>query len=169
MWAHGVIHDAVALVTKRNKKSVFSTRNIAALRTSSRIAKTHFQNYFTDKFSSSPMGIHVQARLNSTPKPSKTMVRRDLDINDRRPNEKLSLNYEFHSNHADTANIDQNLGLNPNRICKSTQICEPGTHLDEISITDMKTHPTENQKMPEILYQQTDRTLFANITERFAS
>lgn len=159
MWLHGVFHDAVALVTRSNSRSGFTTRNLAELSAPFLTAMMLVRRYFSDNLNFYPKDTHAQASLCWGFMPFEVSTGGSVDIIGNIPKGKCFPESVFQSNHADTTDTVPDQGWNHRSKHKSDRKCEPGEHLNEISITEMKIYSTGSPKMPEIRYQQPDGTL----------
>lgn len=159
-------HDAVALVTKSNSKSGFTTRNHVEPRTSISTAMMLVRRNFTDNLNFYPMDTYGQTGLCSELVPFADIAGHstgdNVNIIETTPRGKHIPDSKFRFNHGDSIDLAQDHGWNHRSKHKSARKCEPDGHLNEMSITEMKKYPTGSSKMPEIRHQQPDETLLAN-------
>lgn len=157
-------HDAVALVTRSNSRSGFTTRNLAELRTSIPTAMMLVRRYFSDNLNFYPMDTNDKAGLYTELVPFAAMAGDNVDRIGNIPKGKRFPENEFQSNHADSTNAVPDQGWNPRSKYKSPRKCEPNELLSERLITEMETHPKESAKASEITVRQVVLQIDANST-----
>lgn len=157
-------HDAVALVTRSNSRSGFTTRILVEPRTTISTAMMLVRRYFTDNLNFYPMDTRSKLGLCQEFLSFEVTTRHSRKIIDIIPIEKCSPESVFQQSHADTTNTVPNQGWNPRSKSKSPRKCEPNELLSERLITEMETHPKESAKASEISVRRVVLQIDANST-----